>query len=138
MKRLTFTAAAILAIAGIWLTGTTAYANSTSNRITYVDGLGRASVKAEMWETLVTNTPGTACEVRIGINRNSTSAPPLRTSAGINNASGFSLWSNPSVTAVFTPSIGLNYLQAMEQDSSSSADCQIGIRNGLTATINGM
>lgn len=86
--------------------------NSTSNRITVVDGLGQSSV----WTAAQVGSVGGASQsVLIGININSTSSVP-NVAGGINsNAMG----TMAAVQETYPPSLGLNYYQVVEYATAS-------------------
>ena len=88
--------------------------NSTSNRISYIDGLGELYAAAR---TTVSCDGGTGNNVGIGINRDSTSATPDSISLG--SAGNFD-YINPYAESVFFPSLGFHYLQSMESVTGAS------------------
>lgn len=88
--------------------------NSTSNRISYVDGLGDLSVITTL--SIRCATTNTAAVAYFGCNRNSTSATPTYAQYVVyNNADTAGTYMNQ---AAFLPSLGFNYLQAMESGNS--------------------
>jgi hypothetical protein len=102
-----------------WTLGTVAWRSShgsTANRINYVDGLADVSVRAvfQAQGQGVANTT----DIYVGTNRDSTSATPVVVTEGRANNS------KPSMNNIndFVPSIGLHFIQAMENvDSTTTA-----------------
>jgi hypothetical protein len=97
--------------------------NSTSNRISYIDGLGEIGVRAS---TSISCNPG-ASNSGIGINRDSTSATPSAT---------VSFQANQTAPGqcidVFIASLGFHYIQAMEDNSTGSTNTFYGASSSAT------
>jgi len=98
-----------------WTYGTSTWRasdNSSSNRVTYVDGLGQSLVSASFTQLA---QGGTSISAAWGIDRDSTSATP----ATLGQFS-FTTAGGGAVTTAFTPSIGLHYIQEVEWGSGST------------------
>jgi hypothetical protein len=84
--------------------------NSTSNRITFLDGLGQSFIEARFGSQGYASATNTG-QCYLGVNLNSTSAGPATQFVGynpsVNNEQITAFYSNP-------PVLGLNYAQAME------------------------
>ena len=88
--------------------------NSTSHRISYIDGLTEVFVDCQ-YDVAVNN--GSAADASSGINRDSTSATPTET-ASVSAGPGSFAWAT-SVAPKFAPSLGWHYLQPMEYASGA-------------------
>lgn len=107
--------------------------NSSSNRVTFVDGLQQERSLASY---MVTAGPVNTGYVRIGTNINSTSATPTISAQG--NAVGTTaLYITPHAIDNYSPVLGLSYIQAMEKAggggtqtfySNQSPDYQAGLQ----------
>jgi hypothetical protein len=85
--------------------------NSSSNRVTFVDGLGQSFIFAKFVQTMSgTNQPG------IGLNLDSTSAMP-----DVDATHQSSSFISQTVVDDFMPQLGLHYVQAMEKAYGSAA-----------------
>lgn len=93
---------------------------STSNRISYIDGLGEVSLSAALSTYVQVGTVHF-----LGINRDSTSAAPSLTGATWNGNSTL------IAQGPFAPSLGFHYLQAMEIDTGGASATVFG--NGAPA-----
>ena len=98
-------------------TGTTwrAADNSTSNRITFVDGLQESYISADYTVSMTTSSGGVSTQ--IGVNLDSTSATP-------GGSTPYTTLGSPAPTTgsdIFYPQLGLHYVQAMELSSGSTA-----------------
>lgn len=106
--------------------------NSNSNRVTYVDGLGHSKV-----ETVMATQCGGNGTILVGTVRDSTSATPA-IGAG-SNASTSGAITHCSAPNEFLPSIGLHYLQAVENAINSTTMTVYGTNGtqvwGLTARL---
>jgi len=100
------TAAYGLSSANTWLAADT----STSNRITFVDGLQQSPLDGTFQTTIDTIS---SYSHSIGINLDSTTAAPVVASTG-NNTGGSWFQITLNVADNFYPQLGLHYLQAME------------------------
>ena len=88
--------------------------NSTSNRISWVDGLRTSVASVILMDSLSTSTAGTN-QATIGTNLDSTSNAP-------NIIGGNGLSANPgtfTLADAFLPQIGFHYAQAMESETTS-------------------
>lgn len=123
-----------------WAYGTATWRpanNSTSQRVSYIDGLAEVYVDSQ-YDIVLNN--GSASEATIGINRDSTTATPT---PAVTMSSGPGTFAVPtSVATKFVPSIGWHYLQPMEFASGAGpswyGDCAgSGSRYGahFSATI---
>lgn len=105
-----------------WLYSTASWRaadNSTSNKISFLDGLQQSQVTgnyAVMGASTVDTVGG-----YIGLNVDASTATPNITSTAASAASETSA-SQPSVTETFYPLLGLHYIQAVEYTSGSSAN----------------
>ncbi len=112
--------------------------NSTSNRITYIDGLQQSGIVAT--ESVVASLSNSSGEA--SINLDSTSATPKSSGVAFTAAtSGFD--GQPTNTQLFLPSLGLHFLQAMEDVSFGSVSfiglVATGIQGqSLVVTVGGM
>lgn len=97
--------------------------NSTSNRVSYIDGLGEASVAVT---SSISCNPG-ASNSGIGVNRDSTSATPSSTASFQANQTAPGHCSD-----VFLPSLGWHYLQAMENNTTGSTNTFYGASSSAT------
>lgn len=107
--------------------------SNTNNRVTFVDGLGQTSVRAKLATLAYNTTAGN--NSFIGVNENHT-----------NSASATSTYIQPTTgggavgAAVFTvedafpPSLGLNYVQAL-QSSPNSVTVTYAFNGGETTLI---
>lgn len=91
---------------------------STSNRITFVDGLQQSFISGTFFDQGAP-TAGTTPVVQLGMNLDSTSATP--NAIAVNNVVG----SGPTSTAVegFPPQIGLHFIQAVENCTGTTPSC---------------
>lgn len=97
--------------------------NSTSNRISYIDGLGEVSIRVDL--SIVCNPGGSNSGV--GVNRDSTSATPSATASFLANQTA------PGHCADdFQPSIGFHYLQAVEANSTGATNTFYGASPSAT------
>jgi hypothetical protein len=106
--------------------------NSTSNRVTYVDGLQQTAIKSTI--QILANT-GTASDAyAVGVNLDATTGTPnlvgYATSA---TATAGDNWQPAIITETFAPQLGLHYVQAMES-SASGATANINL-NGNTMQL---
>lgn len=88
--------------------------NSTTNRISYIDGLTEVNPVAD----LVMGVNAGSAIYNIGINRDSTSANPT-ISSFVQPPSSINM--NAKVGGYFVPSLGYHYLQAMEAAGNGSS-----------------
>ena len=116
-------------------------ANSGKNQLYYVDGLGTSYVDSTMFtDAAWSYANGTAGELRVGVNRDSTSATPTRTASFIVNGAASGLTGTLEVglalvcEAPFIPSQGVHYLQAMEWVGNVSGSPTIDIGTGLAGS----
>ena len=98
-------------------------------RITYVDGLGTIGAKATY---NISISPGVG-QGAIGINLNSTSAAPTNVAYGVAATSSFVPMCVPTS---FFPTVGLNFLQAMEAGDGSDATTWTGQMSLAALTVN--
>jgi hypothetical protein len=113
---------------GSWTYGTATWRsldNSTSNRISYIDGLGEISVQAVLHGGVNQSSGGI---YHFGINRDSTSATPVLESMSQIGATNGTI----ICPTFFGPSLGYHYLQAMEAAGSGiSTTVYGGVSMGL-------
>jgi len=100
-----------------------------NNRITIVDGLGRATVVGKLWNT--GGPPTGNSGVSIGINRDATTGGPTIVTNWY-GASGAGPENDVAATNVadFLPSIGLHYFQAMQKATNASSVNMYGVLSG--------
>jgi hypothetical protein len=92
--------------------------NSTSNKISFLDGLQQSLVTGN-YSVLVTTAPDTVGGY-IGLNIDSSTTTP-DIAAGASSAAGQTSSSQSAVTETFYPVLGLHYIQAVEYASGSTA-----------------
>ncbi len=100
------------------LTAWTTLDASTSNRVSMLDGLAQSVVYG--MAAAGTSSPGNVSCV-IGLDLNSASATPV-TDAGANSITGTTIVSSGS----FAPTLGLNYVQGMQRQSSANTGTYYG------------
>jgi hypothetical protein len=92
---------------------------SNNNRVTYIDGLGQSFVTGKVM-TIAYNAVAGGGPI-IGISQNSVSSPTIQAAYIQTSPGGSADGSNTfGVDGVFPPTLGLNYLQAVEQSFSST------------------
>jgi hypothetical protein len=97
--------------------------NSASNRISYVDGLGEEYVGGGMSIRIATAAVSGAL-ARAGIGRNKTTGFDFDSYVVAPSASGGNAAINPN--GIWTPSLGFNYIQAMEASDGTNASTFVG------------
>ena len=107
---------------GSWSYGTATWRsldNSTSNRISYIDGLSELTIIASLQAALNQSGGGL---YHFGVNRDSTTAtPPSSTMSQIGSTNG-----TVQYEVNYTPSLGYHYLQAMEASGSGGSTTVYG------------
>lgn len=106
---------------------------NANNRVTYLDGLGQTFVRAKVSTIAYNSTATNGCA--IGMLQNLTSGGPdvvasFQGSAGGNGA-GTSTY---SAEETFTPVLGLNYIQAME-NSPNATTCTFAFNGSQTKLL---
>ncbi|MGC1304652.1 MAG: hypothetical protein WA840_19960, partial [Caulobacteraceae bacterium] len=101
--------------------------NSSAERITFVDGLAQSAVYAGIgWKVFTQNN-----FVALWINENTTTGEGTLNQAVTSNIDAATFM---NVTQTFTPSLGLNYIQAMST-SGVNTNQLLPSNGGMTATI---
>lgn len=105
--------------------------NNTSNRISYIDGLGQSSVRANYAQPISVPINTAAA---IGVNRDSTSATPTTYGQANGLAAGATFIPFVSKYSLLAPSIGFHFIQAME--SALTAATITFLANSTTQELN--
>lgn len=112
------------ASAGVWQAlNAGATGSGLNNRISYIDGLAQASVRAAL-QTLMQAGSGNA--TAIGMSRDSASATPNVTTEQIGNST---IYIGAATSDTFAPALGFHYIQAQQFQSGGT-----GILAGANAT----